>query len=322
MDRRTLKRVAFTLHDYTLKDIKRLCELAKESQYLVLGYETCPRTGRRHVQGFVNLIKKAKFTTVKNKIGSKCHIEQANGSDEQNKKYCEKEGASISFGEPSTQGQRNDLKKVVETLLENDGVLSVVAERHPEAYVRYFRGLRELRDVVRPPPSRNFKTHLLTFVGEPGGGKSYFASQMALLYTNVYYKTRGPWWDGYVQQPIVIIDDFYGWIKYDELLKITDRYPYQVPIKGGFQVFNSQTIIITSNKRVEDWYKFDGYDPTALLRRHIVYSRLERHTGPISEPCLTTDEATPARLKDYDGLVAIGPDFHIRLYAGTVAIDY
>ena len=70
-----------------------------------------------------------------------------------------------------------------------------------------------------------------------------------------------------MQQTSVIIDDFYGWIKYDELLKICDRYPHKVPIKGGYEEFTSKHIFITSNVDVPDLYKFVGYNTAALDRR-------------------------------------------------------
>lgn len=50
------------------------------------------------------------------------------------------------------------------------------------------------------------------------------AADLAAQPGEIYYKPRGELWDGYHQQPSVIIDDFYGWLKYDELLKISDRY--------------------------------------------------------------------------------------------------
>lgn len=31
----------------------------------------------------------------------------------------------------------------------------------------------------------------------------------------------------------MVIDDFYGWIPYDEMLRVMDRYPHKVPIKGA-----------------------------------------------------------------------------------------
>ena len=56
---------------------------------------------------------------------------------------------------------------------------------------------------------------------------SRFAARVSKeLYPNsTYYKPRGEWWDGYEQDKLVVMDDFYGWIKYDELLEITDHYP-------------------------------------------------------------------------------------------------
>ena len=50
----------------------------------------------------------------------------------------------------------------------------------------------------------------------------------------VYFKMRDSgaqsWWDEYEGQPCVIINDFYGWIRYDDLLRLLDRsLPYFVP---------------------------------------------------------------------------------------------
>ena len=71
------------------------------------------------------------------------------------------------------------------------------------------------------------KTSLVIIHGKTGCGKSRFAARVSKeLYPNsTYYKPRGEWWDGYEQDKLVIMDDFFGWIKYDELLKITDHYP-------------------------------------------------------------------------------------------------
>ena len=107
-------------------------------------------------------------------------------------------------------------------------------------------------------------------IGEPGTGKSKTAAEIAAD-GSVYYKPRGEWWDGYEQQNTVIIDDYYGWLKYDEILKICDRYPYSVPIKGGYEQFNSKRIIFTSNEPIEKWYKGDWFGDTQLkaLKRRI-----------------------------------------------------
>jgi hypothetical protein len=120
---------------------------------------------------------------------------------------------------------------------------------------------------VCPVAPRSEKTLLYVFVGKPGGGKSHQARALAAEYGEIYYKPADKWWDGYKQQPAVVMDDFYGWIQNYELLRIADKYPHKVEIKGGFEEFTSKIIIITSNAYISDWYKHDRYDPTAVYRR-------------------------------------------------------
>ena len=68
------------------------------------------------------------------------------------------------------------------------------------------------------------------------------------------------------------MDDFYDWLKYDEVPEIMGRYPYQVPVKGGFKNFAPRHIIITSNSAIADWNHFGGYRPDAILRRVELYA--------------------------------------------------
>jgi hypothetical protein len=60
-------------------------------------------------------------------------------------------------------------------------------------------------------------------------------------------------------------------LPYDELLRITDRYPHRVEIKGGFRAFLSREIYITSNEPIEKWYKGEWYteERISALRRRI-----------------------------------------------------
>lgn len=105
--------------------------------------------------------------------------------------------------------------------------------------------------------------------GAAGTGKSYRAANESRS-EPTYYKPRGKWWDGYEQHPHVVIDDFYGWIPFDDLLRVLDQYPCRVEYKGGFKEFNSRRIWITSNQAPEDWYKGEWFGDTqrlALRRR-------------------------------------------------------
>lgn len=150
--------------------------------------------------------------------------------------------------------------------------------KYPGAFLKWGHNMVKLSMMYNPPKERDFKTEVFYYYGEPGVGKSRRAKEEAMA-TNepIYYKSRGQWWDFYKNHENVIIDDFYGWIPYDEMLKICDRYPYQVPVKGGYNIFNSKRIWITSNKPIEEIYHFPGYEATALRRR---MTRIEHMQQP------------------------------------------
>lgn len=90
---------------------------------------------------------------------------------------------------------------------------------------------------------------VMVLVGDPGCGKSRYVADVCKDQCT-YYKPRGPWWDGYNAHPNVVIDDYYGWMAYDELLRVCDQYPCKVPIKGAFVEFVAKWLFITSNKCV------------------------------------------------------------------------
>ncbi|ADD62457.1 replication-association protein [Human associated cyclovirus 1] len=272
MSNSTVRRFCFTWNNYTELNYA-LCQefIKKYCKYGIVGKELAPTTNTPHLQGFCNLQKPMRFSTIKKRLDNGIHIEKSMGSDTQNQTYCSKSGEFFEAGDPQCQGKRNDLQSVVDTIQAGNGSLSSIANEHPTAYIRYFRGIQEYIKTVRPIPPRYHKTEVRYYHGPPGSGKSRRALEEATALASdlndIYYKPRGTWWDGYKQQSCVIIDDFYGWIKYDEMLKICDRYPYKVQIKGGFEEFTSKYIWITSNIDTNLLYKFNDYNDTAFVRR-------------------------------------------------------
>lgn len=215
------------------------------------------------------MVKPRRFSTIKHNIGQRAHIELAKGDDAQNEIYCSKGGDVWKHGTIiSGQGSRSDLKDVIDLIASGEVRDSEIAKSCPAAFIKYSKGIKEYIRAIRPIPERDFKTNVYFYYGPPGTGKSRRCLQEAQMAGgDIYYKPRGDWWDGYKQQPNVIIDDFYGWIKYDEMLKICDRYPYRVPIKGSFEQFTSKNIWITSNYGIDRIYRFVGYDCEAMRRR-------------------------------------------------------
>lgn len=271
------KRWCFTLNNYTQAELAKLKEdLTVECcEYALIGKEV-GATGTPHLQGFVNLKKKLRLNGVRKLISNRGHFERAKGTDADNKEYCGKGGdIHLAIGTPSMSGRRTDLGEAVELLRASSGNLSALAEAHPETFIRYGRGLANWLDHSKVQKRRDYKTELHVFTGPPGCGKSrevYARACSIASQDDVFYKSRGEWWDGYVGQRVVVIDDFYGWLKYDELLRITDRYPLRVPIKGAFSQFLATHVFVTSNVEAWAWYTFDKFKPDALMRRVTSYN--------------------------------------------------
>lgn len=266
-----IQRLCFTLNNYTDDEYAKIKEfITSKAIYGVVGEERGEENNTPHLQGYINLGRKARlsFAGAKKAIGERAHIEIARGSDEDNKAYCSKEGNVFEHGEIQFPGKRNDIEQCCKSIMGGKRLADVALE-HPSTFVKIHRGLRELEYIVRSKQQRNFKTTVHVLIGTPGTGKSRWCHEQAgkAGADEMYYKPRGQWWDGYCGQKNVVIDDFYGWIKYDDLLKICDRYPYQVPVKGGYVPFTSENIYITSNAPIEEWYHFNGYNTAAILRR-------------------------------------------------------
>lgn len=266
----TVRRFVFTLNNYTETDYNTIVNFINaKCKYGIVGKEVGEKTGTSHLQGFCNLDKPMRFGTIKKSLHNSIHIEKAAGSDEDNQKYCSKAGNFFEKGSPCRQGARTDLASLVDGIKNGANTIQKVATEFPTCFIKYHRGISEYLKIAYPITPRNEKTWVYYYWGPTGSGKSRRALKEAqdINADSIYYKPRGLWWDGYHQQENVIIDDFYGWIKYDELLKITDRYPYKVQVKGGFEEFTSKRIWITSEKDTCDLYKYEGYNAASLERR-------------------------------------------------------
>ena len=80
------------------------------------------------------------------------------------------------------------------------------------------------------------------------------------------------WFDGFRGHKYALFDDFDGsQIEFRKLLRLLDKYPMQVPIKGGFTNWNPRKIFITSNVQPRMWYSGDERvglgDIDAMIRR-------------------------------------------------------
>lgn len=245
------------------------------TRYLVFQKEKCPKTGKLHLQFYVELTRSQRIAKVKKILGRECHLEVRKGSRTQARDYCMKTDTRVSepveFGElpNSAQGKRNDLV-LIRDKLKNGSTPEDIAEDYPGLYFRYYRGFenyfyKTLKHRKRDPPP-----NVTVLYGPAGSGKSSYVYTLTDNDDEVYFKSSGNrWWEGYNQQIYVILDDFHSlFMEFKDLLRLLDRYQLQVEIKGGSIPFNSPNIIITSDEHPENWYPFkDENDKAQLLRR-------------------------------------------------------
>lgn len=239
--------VLFTSFDSELRP-----QLSDCINFLVYQVERAPSTGKLHVQGYAEFNKQATLKTIKSALGdNSAHIEPRRGTPEQAIAYCSKEDTRIegpwTFGESSGsyQGKRSDLATVSEKIINKVPMRSIAVE-HPETYIRYNRGMEKLADMLLEDRDPNNPPVCIWIYGPTGSGKTstiykYFDT------SEVYVKmSNNKWWDGYLQQRVVLLNEYKGGIDREDILQWFDRYPCCIERKGGVTKLNSPIMIVTS----------------------------------------------------------------------------
>lgn len=147
-----------------------------------------------------------------------------------------------------------------------------VMEKYPSTFLRYHAALSRM--CARYDKPRPFKdATVILFWGVTNSGKSHLAYA---LYPKAYRKTiRGKFWDGYAGEDTVIFEEFNPRLK-DEmdlglLLKILDKYPMNVEVKGAALQLKANTFIFTTNVDPREWYMGDPQQAAFVRRVNAVY---------------------------------------------------
>jgi len=222
----------------------------------------------QHLQGYLELTTPRRMSFVR-KIIPGAHWERRKGTKQQAIEYCTKEetrvqgpwilpeGIPLSEVLSSVQESEGSSLKELKRMMDTGCSEEYIADEHFGHWVRHFRAFRAYRLLKTVP--RNHAVTTTVIVGPTGTGKSRFCLSK---YPNAYWKQRSPWWDGYSGEETVVLDEFYGWIPYDTLLRLCDRYPLLVETKGGQSQMVCKNVIITSNHDPKSWYKnvyFDSF---------------------------------------------------------------
>lgn len=234
--------------------------------YIVFQLEIGSETNKTHYQGYLECTRQVRITQLKTCIGTpgdyffaRAKFIQANGSGDDNKKYCTKDDTRIDgpweYGQLKQQGKRNDLARMRD-LVRDGATMITLLDEMPGNVIRYHRSISMLRAAYATP--RMEFPEIIVYWGPTGTGKSRRAFDHVISEGVSYYvKEQGKWWDYYDGQHTVIWDEFYGsHYTLSALLRLLDRYPCSVENKGGTLQIASTTkrFIFTSNQHPKDWY--------------------------------------------------------------------
>lgn len=251
----------FTLNNYTEAEITCISKITPSPVYLVYGKEV-GESGTPHLQGYIYFTNQISFSSIKKKMPTRTHLEKTIGTPEQASTYCKKDGTFIETGDlPQKQGKRNDLTETKKLLMKTQKMKDVVLEATSLASIKMCQEILKYTEIPR-----NFKPVVVWVYGPTGVGKSKLAYDVLgrECYTTM---DTGKWWEGYDAHERVHIEDMRkDFLKFHQLLKLLDRYPYRIETKGGSRQFVANQIIITSCYSPTEMYD-TREDVQQLIRR-------------------------------------------------------
>lgn len=235
-----------------------------QCRYIIYGREV-GESGTPHLQGFVMFDNQRTLKAVI-KLFKGAHVEVA-VAPLQAIEYCKKEGDFVERGSPPmSQAQKGEKEKERWADILKAAQEGREEDIDPEIRFKYDRNIERIRDrELRKRKLEDTEEKHQWYCGASGTGKSRKARSEN---PDAYLKMCNKWWDGYVDQEVVLVEDFDK--KHDVLchhLKIwADRYPFPAEMKGSSVVIRPEKIIVTSNWHPREIWTEEG-DLGPILRR-------------------------------------------------------
>lgn len=248
----------------------------RRMEYLCYGRETCPDTGRAHLQGFICWSNKQRFSACKTLLPS-AHWEPARGSVKENRDYCSKEGDFSEWGVPPAEQHENGNKKIKELYADADKKAreGKFSEIDSTIRIRHYTNLKKIReDEINKEEAKELLPGSIVGMwvqGTPGLGKTFFAKQFCRERNLKFYmKALNKWWINYKGEDVIILDDLDGFSAKHmaHCLKIwMDESPFLAESKGGGAYIRPMLFIITTNYSIQELWPDDLQLQEAIKRR-------------------------------------------------------
>lgn len=250
----------------------RLFKALPGIKYIVFQREEAPSTDTEHLQGMATFKEKVSF--------SKLKLWSWREPSKNNAKliaYCKKEETrkeghiTMEWGVSPAPGKRTDIEDGIKLMKANPNLTWSEYGMKNQAIPKYMAFFQKV--YLETSAKRNHKCKGVWLFGESGSGKSYAARQ-----GKYYEKGFNKWWDGYLGEARVVIDDLKGGVTITQLKKWCDEYPEKGETKGGHIQILCSELFVTSNEPPWSMYpNVSDVHMQALYRRFNVYEVVERN---------------------------------------------
>lgn len=255
------------------------------ARYVLMAQEVCPKTQQIHIHVYCETKDPSTLKEMKQRFGGKTtHVERTKDIQAYIQ-YCKKDGNFLEYGKISTQGQRNDLNDIKDKI-DKGATVKEIADQNFGQWCRNYRAIDRYMTMVKK--EKRQQPELIIIYGKTGTGKTTLAEQLC---GDIFYKKapQHQYWDGYIDQECIIIDEFDSGIPINELLSITSHGFHQFNIKGSTVECRAKKIVIVSNFHPDQWYPMiPKTQRDALYRR--VTKLIHAKTSYINSASLPQEE--------------------------------
>lgn len=171
----------------------------------------------------------------------------------------------------AVKGQSLDMAKALKRAREGATLLSI-ADDFPVAFLRHHRALERMYFFTVEVDVfvwRNVDVQV--YYGLTGTGKTRkaFADHPSIypvmMTSNIIY------WQDYLRQDAILLDDFYGQIKPSMMLRLLDGHKMMLPVKFGHSYAFWTKVVIIFNIHPDDWYTDIPEAVKQALKRRITH---------------------------------------------------
>ena len=254
-------------------------------------------SGYVHWQGILYAKSPVRFSTLKRKFPDQWHMEAAR-SQEALRRYVSKSKSRVSGVEPLVIGdvpeiqdddREKTIKEVIHGLVFEEGAsYRQIVRDYPEA-AHFLNAVREWVQIRDQDLQDDVEKTCIYLWGAPGVGKTHWVRER-FGRSNVYHVVdyTNPW-DTYNGEPVILLDEFYGELKWGQFLAVMDKYPTLLPARYSDRpALHTHVVVVSNSPLWEQYPKVPSHIWGAMTRR---LNHVWKMTGEPSRPILEASRA-------------------------------